>query len=107
LTESKRSKRGRVGCAVVALAVAGLLVGGGLWLARVDEGSKASCERYADTLARALANCHRDKSRSQLLDICEQSVDATPACLDRIKELSCADLELAPGSAGEVCQKGR
>lgn len=105
LTEPKRKSSGRIGCALAILIAAGMVAGGGFFLARRDDASKTPCQRFADTLARALANCSSGRNSSQLIELCEASVDPSAACLQRIEALSCADLELAPATAGEVCRK--
>jgi hypothetical protein len=105
LTESKRKSGGRIGCALAVLVAAGMVAGGGFILARMDDASRTPCQRFARTLERALANCSSGRSSSQLVQVCEKTVDPSDACMERIKELSCADLELAPATAGEVCRK--
>jgi hypothetical protein len=101
------SSKGRIGCAVIALAVAGLAVGGGVFLSRHEDSSKSPCERYARTMARVLDNCHSGKNRNHAYHVaaCEKSVNPTDACLERIESLPCDQLEIGPTAAGPVCRK--
>lgn len=110
MTESARkaeSSKGRIGCAVIALAVAGLAVGAGIFLSRKEDSSRSPCERYALTMTRALDNCSSGKTRNRDYHVgtCERSVNPTPACLERIQSLPCDRLEIGPSEAGDVCRK--
>jgi hypothetical protein len=92
----------------VVVIAAGLVVGAGTAFSRCDEASKTPCERYAATMARELDNCHSGVTRNHRhhIEICERSVSATEACLEKIETLSCPELEANPAAAaGDVCQK--
>ena len=91
----------------VVLALA-LVVGGGLWLGKRDEAGKTPCELYARTVVRALDHCYSGQTREHGHHIayCEQSIDPGEACLERIRSLSCEELERGPlAAAGDVCRK--
>lgn len=108
--ESESEKKSPIGCALVAAALAGLVIGGGLLLGRMDEASKTGCERYAEVVAQALDNCHSGQNRSHRhhIGVCERSIDPSEECLSRIESLSCDELERGvPASAGAVCRKPR
>ena len=103
-------KRNPIGCALIAAALVGLVIGGGVLLDRMDEASKTGCERYAEVVAQALDNCHSGQNRSHrhLIGVCRRSIDPSSECLSRIEELSCDELERGvPASAGAACQKQR
>lgn len=104
-SESKRS--GKLGCLVIVLVLAGAVAGVGLLVGRKQEASMSPCERYVTTMARALDNCSSGQNRNHahLMAICERSVNPTPACLERIDALPCAELEQGPAAAGDVCRK--
>lgn len=108
-TENKTERRGpgKLGCLVIVLVLAGAVAGVGLLLGRKQEAAKTPCERYVATMQRALDNCSSGETRNHAhhLAVCEQSVDPTPECLERIEKLKCAELEQGPASAGDVCRK--
>jgi len=105
--KSERKRPGKLGCLVIVLAVAGAVAGAGLLLGRRQEASMTPCERYVVTMDRALDNCSSGatRNRDHHLAVCQRSVDPTPACLDRIEALPCAELEHGPAAAGDVCRK--
>ncbi len=105
--KSERKRPGKVGCLAIVLVLVGAVAGVGLLLGRKQEASKTPCERYVATMVRALDNCSSGETRNHAhhLAVCEQSVDPTPDCLERIEELKCAELEHAPTAAGDVCHK--
>ena len=107
MAKAEKRKLGNVGCGLIVLAVVGAIIGFGLWLGKRDRESKTPCERYAEVMARALDNCHSGVNRSARhhVAICEQSVDPTPSCLKRVKQMKCNALEIGPSAFGEVCQK--
>lgn len=95
---------------LVPVVLIAAVIGVGLWLGRRDAASKTPCQRYAELLDRELDNCHSGMSRDleQRALECEQSIDPTPACFDRIEALSCEELERGPVvTAGEACRPGR
>lgn len=105
--KSERKRPGKVGCLVIVLVLAGVVVGVGLLLGRKQAASKTPCERYVDTMVRAIDNCSSGETRNHAhhLAVCKQSVDPTPDCLERIEALSCGELEHGPAAAGDVCHK--
>lgn len=110
MQEAKQAKRNPLGCALVVAVLVAAVVGGGLLLNRMDKASKTGCERYAEIVARELDNCHSGQNRSHrhLIGQCQQSIDPSAACFERIDALSCDQLERGvPASAGEVCRKGQ
>jgi len=101
-------KKPRLGCLVVVVIAAGLLVGAGMLFSKCNEASKTPCERYAKTMSRELDNCHSGVNRNHRhhIEICERSVNATKACLEKIETLTRPQLEANPAAAaGEVCLK--
>lgn len=95
----------RIGCLAVVVVVAGGLVGLGMWLGGREVAAMTPCQRYAETVDRMLDNCHSGKERDELA-VCERSVDPSPACLERVEQLSCEQIERGAAlSAGEVCRK--
>lgn len=108
-TENKAERRGpgKLGCLVIVLVLAGAVAGVGLLLGRKQDASKTPCERYVDTMTRALDNCSSGATRNHThhLHVCKQSVDPTPDCLDRLEALPCGELEQGPAAAGDVCLK--
>ncbi len=108
-SENKAGRKGpgRLGCLAICVALAGGVIGIGLLLGRRHDASMTPCERYAATITRALDNCSSGQTRnhSHHIAACERSIDPTPACLERIEALPCAELELGPGAAGDVCRK--
>jgi hypothetical protein len=105
VSEPEPAPRRRLGCALAVVAVLGALLAVGLLLGRRHHASLTPCERYAETVARRLDNCHSGANPDHLA-ICRASVDPSPACLERIEALTCDELERgAPASAGEVCRK--
>jgi hypothetical protein len=108
MEEVEETKRNPLGCAVVAIAVVGAILGLAWYLNRADEAAKTGCQRYAETVATALDNCHSGVNRNHghHIAICERSIDPSDACLERIQALSCDELERGvPASAGEICRK--
>lgn len=105
--KSERKGRGKVGCLVIVLVVVGAVAGVGLLLGRKQQASMTPCERYLVTMDRALDNCSSGETRNREhhLAICRQSVDPTPACLERIETMKCSELEHGPSAAGDVCRK--
>ena len=106
--EAPAKTKQRLGCLVAVIAAVGLVIGIGALVSRCDDAKKTPCERYAATMARELNNCHSGVNRNHEhhIAICERSVNATKACLEKIEKLSCPELEADPAAAaGEVCQK--
>ena len=100
--------RQRLGCLAVVVVVVAGVVGGGYALNKCEQSDKSFCERYAKTMARELDNCHSGVNRSHRfhIDICERRVNPTDACLEKIKTLSCPQLEASPpSSAPDACAK--
>jgi hypothetical protein len=105
--QATQRKIGRLGGAVIAVVVIAAIAGVGLWLGRVDEGSMTPCERYTELVVRELDNCHSGVTRNQAdhVAVCEQSVDPSARCFERIEALACDELERLPASAGDDCRK--
>lgn len=83
-------KKQAIGCASVLVAAVVVLVGLaqlGDWL----EGEPAPCERFAEKVTYALSNCHsgQTKNQSHYVQICEQRLDPSDACLQHIESLTC------------------
>lgn len=92
---------------VIVLAA---IVGAGVWFGQRDRASQTPCERYAVELVRALDHCHSGLTRNHAhhAAACEESIDPSRACLERVKALECEALELgAVASAGDVCTRRR
>lgn len=104
-SDSKPSSRRRLGCLVVVLALAGAVVGGGIWLGGREEASKSPCERYARQAGRALANCHSGAmDHPRLLAACAE-VEPDEGCFERLGQLACATVEKNPYVVIDVCRK--
>jgi hypothetical protein len=104
--ERAPSRRSPVGCAVVVVAAAGIVLGAGLWLGKRDEESLTRCQRYARTIVRALDHCYSGKTREHRhhIEECDRSIDPSEACLERIQDLPCEELERGPAvAAAGVC----
>lgn len=103
--ESHRSTN--VGCALFALVALGLIVGLGMWFGKRDNDSKTPCEKYAEVAGRVLYNCHsgQAKDAKHHTAVCEELLDPTPACLERLENLTCDELQLPPEIAtGAACR---
>tara|TARA_R110002073_G_scaffold334897_1_gene525496 strand:+ start:46079 stop:46408 length:330 start_codon:yes stop_codon:yes gene_type:complete len=108
MSEEESHKANNVGCALIALVGIGLFLGAGLWFAKQDEASKTPCERYAEVANRILYNCHSGLSKSvdHHTAVCERAIDPTPACLQRLEQLTCDDLRQPPEiAAGAACAR--
>lgn len=105
--KAERKGPGKVGCLAIVLVLAGAVVAVGFMLGRKQDASKTPCERYVTVMDRALDNCSSGATRNHdhHLAVCNQSVDPTPACLERIETMSCGELENAPSTFGDVCRK--
>ena len=101
---------GRTRLLLVLVGIAAAVVGVGYWMGRSEQAAQSPCQRYAETLDRALDNCHSGQNRSpeKMVASCERDVDPSAACLEAIEKLPCPDLERgAAVSAGAVCLKKR
>lgn len=101
------STKNRVGCAVIALALVGAVIAGGLWLGRRDAAAKTPCQRYAQVVQLVLDNCHsgQDRDPDHNIAVCEKIIDATPDCLERISALTCNEIESGlVTAAGSICR---
>lgn len=105
--KSERKRPGKVGCLVIVLLVAAAVAGVGLMLGRKRQASMSPCERYVISMRRALDNCSSGANRNHdyHVAVCKERVDPTPECLERIETMKCAELELGPAGAGDVCRK--
>ena len=93
-----------IGCLAVVLALAGAVFGIS-YLMRED---KSPCDRYVDTVVTARQNCHsgQTRDRDHHRRMCHERANPTDACLERIENMTCDEIERElPGAAGEVCVK--
>lgn len=108
MADEESHKANSVGCALIALVALGLFLGAGLWLGKRDDASKTPCERYAEVAYRVLYNCHSGLSKAveHHTAVCEQVIDPTPACLERLEALTCDELRRPPEIAtGAACAR--
>jgi hypothetical protein len=105
--EKTRGRRGKLGCLVIVVALVGAIVGLGIFFGRRQDASMAPCERYAETMVGVIDNCSSGKNRnhSYHIEACERSIDPTPECLDRIRALSCSELEQGLWASDDACRK--
>ena len=105
MADAEPKKPNAIGCGLVVLAVVGVFVGGGLWLGKRKDAAMTPCERYGAVANRILYNCHSglEKSPEHHTAVCEQHLDATPECLQRMESLTCDELrrplKVATGAA--------
>ena len=104
MADTKTNKPNTLGCLLIVIPIIGLVIGAGLWLGHRKDAAKSPCQRYADVVDRVLRNCHsgQNKGADHHMAICEQSLDPTPACLERLDTLTCDELERTPQVAARA-----
>ena len=106
--DDTKKLRGRIGCALLVLLAVAAVIGTGLWLGRKEDAARTPCERYMRILRTALDHCHSGVTENpeHHLGICEQSINPTEACFDKIRAMSCPEINADPtGASLPACRK--
>lgn len=110
MVEGGSRRRGRIGCALVALVAIGAVLGTGLWLGHKKDAESTPCERYMRTILLAGDHCHSGVTRNAEyhMSICERSIEPTEACFDAIRAMTCPAIDADPtGASLPACRKQR